>query len=74
MAYLNKFHLNCGGLLTYAKHVMETVKTKRGLKTLEKDLYMCDKCGQFVNCITFPTYREYKKRDEEREERKNVWR
>ncbi|MCK4328285.1 hypothetical protein KAX02_00425 [candidate division WOR-3 bacterium] len=52
-------HIGCGGSLEF--HHDETVKvsTSRGQKEIRKSLFLCDKCGDMVNCIQFPSYEEY---------------
>lgn len=40
-------HMICGGNLTFHH--------KEGMKTL----YICDKCGELVNCVVNPSYNRY---------------
>jgi hypothetical protein len=64
-----RIHSNCGGELHYHETVTENrVINKRAvdrynakaiIKRITKTLYKCDKCGDLVNIISFPSWKDY---------------
>jgi len=64
-----RYHIGCGGKLNFAETKIVTVITNKKavekynarakIKQLNKDFYKCDKCENFVNIVTFPSWEEY---------------
>ena len=50
MAEFESEHVKCGGKLKFHH------------KNGRKSLFLCDKCGQLVNCCLSPSYKQYEKR------------
>ena len=82
MEYPRK-HLACGGILNFAetkivtiimnKKAVDKYNARAKIKQLNKDFYKCNKCGQFISVISFPSWKDYvlkgKIREEDRKQR-----
>lgn len=69
MAEYPRYHSNCGGELHYHETVTENIIVnkwavkkygeKARIKQMTKTYYLCNKCNDKVNIITFPSWEEY---------------
>lgn len=50
-------HVTCGGELKFS-HTKQT-RLKHSNKTIRKQMYECQRCGQLINVVDLPSYEQY---------------